>query len=99
MSRSSIAIWRSARELSSDKQVVGIPECPPYLSEPAYANLAFDAHCHVRITSYGPAVMGAFFLIAFLTLLMPQSCLANNIHEIMWEFVKRYCTKCKGFVM
>ncbi|KIM87996.1 hypothetical protein PILCRDRAFT_814671 [Piloderma croceum F 1598] len=73
MSRSSIAIWRSARELSSDRQVVGIPECPPYLSEPAYANLAFDAHCH--------------------------SCLANNIHEIMWEFRKRYCTKCQGFMM
>jgi hypothetical protein len=98
MRRSSIAIWRSARELSSDKQVVGIPECPPYLSEPAYANLAFDAHCHVRFTSYGPTVMGANFL-AFLTLPMPQSCLANNIHEIMWEFGKRYCTKCKGFMM
>jgi hypothetical protein len=52
MSRSSIAIWRSARQMSSDKQVMGMPECPPYLSEPAYANLAFDPHCHVRITSY-----------------------------------------------
>jgi hypothetical protein len=50
MSRSSIAIWRSARQLSSDRQVIDIPECPPYLSEPAYANLAFDPHCHVRIT-------------------------------------------------
>ena len=50
MSRSSIAIWKSARELSSDPQVIGMPDPPPYLSEPALANLAFDPHCHVRIT-------------------------------------------------
>lgn len=47
MSRSSIVIWRSARQLSSDIQVIGMPECPPFLSEPAYANLAFDSYCHV----------------------------------------------------
>jgi len=73
MSRSSTAIWKSARQLSSDKQVIGIPECPFYLSEPAYANLAFDPYCH--------------------------NCLANNIHQIVWEFCKRYCTKCRGFTM
>jgi hypothetical protein len=50
MSRSSIAIWKSARELSSDPQVIGMPDPPPYLSEPALANLAFDPYCHVRIT-------------------------------------------------
>jgi hypothetical protein len=39
------------------------------------------------------------YLTSLTLFLMLQSCLANNIHEIMWEFRKRYCTKCKGFMM
>lgn len=27
--------------------VEGLPDLPDHLSEPAYANLAFDSHCHV----------------------------------------------------
>ncbi|KAH7922987.1 hypothetical protein BV22DRAFT_1093666 [Leucogyrophana mollusca] len=41
MRRSSAFIWRSARA-----QIEGFPDCPPDLSEPAYANLAFDPHCY-----------------------------------------------------
>ncbi|KAI0745945.1 hypothetical protein C8Q76DRAFT_773444 [Earliella scabrosa] len=41
MSRSSAPFWKAARQ-----QVPGLPDCPPYLSEPAYANLAFFSHCH-----------------------------------------------------
>jgi len=75
MSQFSIAIWRSAHQLPSDKQVMGMPECPPYLSEPAYANLAFDPHCHVRITGYGSS---ANFFMLHLRIVLPitsiESC-------------------------
>ncbi|KAI1795932.1 hypothetical protein LXA43DRAFT_970337 [Ganoderma leucocontextum] len=40
-SRSSAPFWKSAR-----KNAEGLPDCPQYLSEPAYANLMFFAHCH-----------------------------------------------------
>ncbi|KAI0738742.1 hypothetical protein BC629DRAFT_1300122 [Irpex lacteus] len=42
MSRSSRSMWKSACT-----NVPGLPPCPSDLSEPAYANLMFDAHCHV----------------------------------------------------
>ncbi|KAI0780640.1 hypothetical protein BD413DRAFT_600202 [Trametes elegans] len=41
MHRSAITIWRNAR-LNVDE----LPDCPPDLAEPAYANLLFDNHCH-----------------------------------------------------
>ncbi|KAI0822848.1 hypothetical protein BC628DRAFT_1326507 [Trametes gibbosa] len=41
MQHSAISIWRHARE-----GIVDLPECPPDLTEPAYANLLFDHHCH-----------------------------------------------------
>ncbi|KZT71841.1 hypothetical protein DAEQUDRAFT_736635 [Daedalea quercina L-15889] len=41
MSRGSARMWKTARAI-----VDGLPECPEHLSEPAYANLAFFAHCH-----------------------------------------------------
>ncbi|KAI0768946.1 hypothetical protein BC629DRAFT_808024 [Irpex lacteus] len=41
MSRSSQSMWKSACA-----NVPGLPPCPSDLSEPAYANLVFDAHCH-----------------------------------------------------
>lgn len=43
MRRSAVTIWRSA--LSS---VEDLPDCPPDLTEPGFANLLFDHHCHVR---------------------------------------------------
>ena len=42
LNKNAIGIWRSARE-----HIEGLPPCPPYLSEPAYANLAFSPYCHV----------------------------------------------------
>ncbi|GJE90741.1 F-box protein [Phanerochaete sordida] len=39
--RSSITIWQAARN-----NVPGLPDCPPELSEPAYANLVFTSNCH-----------------------------------------------------
>ncbi|KAI8989719.1 hypothetical protein BD414DRAFT_459791 [Trametes punicea] len=44
MQRSAITIWRNARQNVED-----LPDCPPDLSEPAYANLLFDQHCHFCI--------------------------------------------------
>jgi hypothetical protein len=42
MHRSSISVWKTARE-----NVLNMPDCPVYWTEPYYANLAFDPHCHV----------------------------------------------------
>ncbi|GJE92830.1 F-box protein [Phanerochaete sordida] len=41
MARSATPLWKAARQ-----NVEGLPDCPVDLSEPAYANLAFDSHCH-----------------------------------------------------
>jgi len=43
--RSSAAAWKTAR-----LNVDGLPDCPPDITEPQYANLAFYPHCHVRQT-------------------------------------------------
>ncbi|KAF8716073.1 hypothetical protein AX14_012443 [Amanita brunnescens Koide BX004] len=40
MSSSSVSIWRTARENT------GLPECPPDMIEPQWANLAYSPHCH-----------------------------------------------------
>ena len=47
MSKEREEIWRAARENVED-----FPDCPEDMSEPAYANLAFSYHCHVR--TYSP---------------------------------------------
>lgn len=44
MSRSSATFWKVARQNVDD-----LPGCPPYLSEPAYANLLYFPYCHVRM--------------------------------------------------
>ncbi|KAI0077450.1 hypothetical protein K474DRAFT_1707328 [Panus rudis PR-1116 ss-1] len=41
MRKAAARYWKAARE-----NVPGLPDCPPDLSEPAYANLVFDPHCH-----------------------------------------------------
>ena len=43
MHRSSISAWKAARA-----NIPGFPDCPPEMSEPEWANLAFDPHCNVR---------------------------------------------------
>ncbi|KAI0074572.1 hypothetical protein K474DRAFT_1601318 [Panus rudis PR-1116 ss-1] len=42
MRKAAARYWKAARE-----NIPGLPDCPPDLSEPAYANLVFDPHCHV----------------------------------------------------
>ncbi|KAF8896419.1 hypothetical protein BD779DRAFT_584390 [Infundibulicybe gibba] len=41
MSRSAVSVWKSAFS-----RVEGLPHCPSDLTEPQYANLAFEEHCH-----------------------------------------------------
>ncbi|KAK2464756.1 hypothetical protein APHAL10511_003174 [Amanita phalloides] len=45
MSSSSVTVWKVAREN------IGLPECPPDMIEPRWANLAFSPHCHYCFTS------------------------------------------------
>ncbi|KAL6305279.1 hypothetical protein BKA93DRAFT_779142 [Sparassis latifolia] len=46
MRRSSITIWKEARS-----HIEGLPDCPADLSEPQYADLVFDPHCHFCLTA------------------------------------------------
>ncbi|PCH43522.1 hypothetical protein WOLCODRAFT_138394, partial [Wolfiporia cocos MD-104 SS10] len=41
MTRETISVWKATRA-----NIRELPECPSFLSEPAYANLAFSPHCH-----------------------------------------------------
>ncbi|RPD78778.1 hypothetical protein L226DRAFT_568370 [Lentinus tigrinus ALCF2SS1-7] len=65
MSRASVRIWESARQ----QVTPALPDCPPFLSEPEYANLVFFSHCH--------------------------NCTRPNVKNVIWEFLVRYCQKCK----
>ncbi|KAJ3556130.1 hypothetical protein NM688_g2194 [Phlebia brevispora] len=55
MARASEFIWKRARE-----NVPGLPPCPEDLSEPSYANLAFDTHCHECLASGVKMVLWEF---------------------------------------
>jgi len=44
MSRSSISLWKDVL-----RNISGLPECPPWMSEPAWVNLVFYPHCHVSL--------------------------------------------------
>ena len=46
--KTSVLSWKASRA-----NVEGLPDCPEFLSEPAYANLAFSAVCHVSVCSVG----------------------------------------------
>ena len=51
MSRSSISLWKDVL-----RNIPGLPECPPWMSEPAWVNLVFYPHCHVGLNlAFGPS--------------------------------------------
>ncbi len=53
MSRKYEFLWKAARA-----GVAGLPDIPPWLSEPAYANLVFFTNCHVsRLATSAPLVL------------------------------------------
>lgn len=41
MNKGSATYWKASR-----RNIDGLPECPPFLSEPAFADLCFGSHCH-----------------------------------------------------
>lgn len=41
MTRTAAPFWKAAR-----RNVDGLPDCPPFMSEPAYANLCFNNQCY-----------------------------------------------------
>jgi hypothetical protein len=48
MSRASKSVWKEA---FSNVSPAGLPDCPPDLNEPQYAELAFGRNCTVRLLS------------------------------------------------
>lgn len=82
--RTAARFWRAARE-----NIKGLPDCPSFLSEPAYANLCFDAHCHV---CHGKLSEVTVYSSKF------QNCLKPNIQTVHWEVKARYCQPCMNEV-
>ena len=52
--RASLLSWRTARR----RQAQSLPECPPFLSEVAYANLVFCSACDVSAGVLPPSLSG-----------------------------------------
>nr|VWO94846.1 F-box domain protein [Ganoderma boninense] len=76
MSRSSITLWRQ-----SIATVPDLPECPPDLTEPAYANLLFDPHCHFCVKARVMTVMWTCRLRCC------KPCLKDNFAELIDVFL------------
>ena len=77
--------WKRTRE-----NVEELPACPNDLSEPAYANLMFSAHCHVSLMLHSPL---PFTLTDWLVTV--QKCLAENQSLLMHvEARAQLCYKC-----
>ncbi|KZT71821.1 hypothetical protein DAEQUDRAFT_723911 [Daedalea quercina L-15889] len=55
MSRGSAGMWKAARA-----NVKGLPDCPPHLSEPVYANLVFFPYCHNCLKSNVQTILWEF---------------------------------------
>ncbi|KZT71819.1 hypothetical protein DAEQUDRAFT_687224 [Daedalea quercina L-15889] len=55
MNRDSASMWKASRA-----NIEGLPDCPPYLSEPAYANLVFFSYCHNCFKSNVQTVLWEF---------------------------------------
>ncbi|PBK64123.1 hypothetical protein ARMSODRAFT_472601 [Armillaria solidipes] len=84
MSRSSEIVWRAARS-----DIPKLPGPPPGLSEPAWANLAFDSTCHVRLCScYGQLGVGSDLTC------ITQFCSRTGIRRIDFLFRVRTCGAC-----
>ncbi|OBZ69191.1 hypothetical protein A0H81_10740 [Grifola frondosa] len=82
MHRSATSIWKRARE-----NVEELPECPADLSEPQYANLLFDPHCHFCLSARVLSVMWNCRLRCC------KACIDNNFVELRTLFFE---TPSKG---
>ncbi len=85
MSRNALSFWKEAR-----KQVIGLPDPPPGVSEPAYANFLFFNQCHVGGHVDYPVPPHT-------DVIQPQGCLKGGAHvTIYWNLLARYCSSCKN---
>jgi hypothetical protein len=84
MCKSNAFIWRASRAL-----IPKLPHCPADLSEPQYARLAFDPHCHV---SQFPSVRYRFHKVTLRREIV-QNC-GDVAHNVIWQFRIRYCGSC-----
>ena len=82
MCRSSISIWKAARA-----NIEGFPDCPPEMSEPQWAHLAFYPHCNVGLNFTAP-------LPQVTDTLLLQICLTPGIRSVDWRLRIRICSKC-----
>ncbi|KAH8099253.1 hypothetical protein BXZ70DRAFT_1009070 [Cristinia sonorae] len=55
MDKTSVIFWKAAR-----KNVDGLPQCPSFMSEPAFANLLFCSNCHNCLKVGIKSVLWAF---------------------------------------
>lgn len=81
MHRSATSVWKHARE-----NVPDLPDIPPDLAEPQYANLLFDPFCHVSIYHK--------FTCSSHSTLHPQFCVTSKTQNVVWAYRLRSCKKC-----
>lgn len=82
MSRSSASTWKEARENEP-----GLPDCPPDLSEPQYANLCFGKYC--MVCGY-PATPGMTLMSTI------KHCMRSRVSVTytLWSGRIRLCKAC-----
>lgn len=66
MCKESLQFWKAARATVTKPL---LPPCPADLSEPAYANLMFDTHCHVSEAYFSPSLCSVFIALLSIELL------------------------------
>ncbi|KAI0781001.1 hypothetical protein BD413DRAFT_675505 [Trametes elegans] len=71
------ALWKATR-----RNVEGLPECPPYMSEYAYANLLFSNHCH-ECTSYTTASVTFCWGVRFCRTCRPLKVVPEKTQETL----------------
>lgn len=87
LNRANVGIWRAAFSALHEG---GLPECPPYSCEPAWARLLFEKACHVGCSG---------LRTSFSTDSQTQVCSTTlrddpNLDPVWWEFSARYCASC-----
>ena len=89
MSKRSLPIWRTARE------ALGMPECPPDLSEPQYADLVFFKGCYVCFILFLIPSSCVLTRISISPLsISSQSCGAGRAQTLHFTFRLRLCRQC-----
>ncbi|OCH87407.1 hypothetical protein OBBRIDRAFT_781679 [Obba rivulosa] len=83
MQRSAVSIWKQAR-----KQIEDLPDCPPDLSEPQYARLLFDPHCHFCLTARVMTVLWACRARCCKSCMSEHVTESSSLYNLMSDFKK-----------